>query len=65
MATRSHGTDGKKLDIDRLVEAVNSLADDGTRQTIVGSLREHFPEVAWSTLRSGRIAAFVNEEYRP
>ena len=65
MTIQNHGTDGRKLDIDRLVEAVNSLPADGTRQATVGSLREHFPAIGWTTLRDGRITAFVNEGYRP
>lgn len=67
MAIRNHGTDGRKLDIDRLVEAVNSLPKDGliTRQDVFAALREHFPKIIWLTLHDGALIAHVHADYRP
>ncbi len=67
MVTRNHGANGAKLDIDRLVEAINSLPKDGpiTRQDVFASLREHFPMIAWTTLHDGALIAHVNADYRP
>ncbi len=67
MATRNHGANGRKLDIDRLVEAVNSLPKDGsiTRKDVFASLREHFPMIAWTTLHDGALIAHVHQDYWP
>lgn len=64
MITSTHGTNGRKLDIDRLCDAVNSLGEPTVR-TMLAALREEFPEVCWALLPGHRLTAQVNAGYRP
>lgn len=40
-----------------VVDAVNSLPEQGTRREVVAKLREHLPQVRWLTSSSGKLEA--------
>lgn len=64
MTTSTHGTVGKKLDIDRLCDAINSQGEPTVR-TMLAALREEFPDVCWTLLPGHRLTASVDLDYRP
>lgn len=58
-------TYGRKIDIDRLVDALNR-ANPATRTHVLALLAEAFPEVLWTVGPAGRAdAAIIVEDYRP
>ena len=44
------------VEIERVVEAVNSLGDDNARCSMIAALKLHAPHVRWITLRDGRLS---------
>jgi hypothetical protein len=65
MAIRYRGTDGRKLDIDRLVEAINGQ-DQPTIRLMRAALADAFPDVCWTLNGRGELHAdIVSEGYRP
>ncbi len=63
--TRYAPTRGEKLDIDQLLNAVNSLSEGASRRAVVDVLKLHFPEIGWAILGTGVVTAQVPAGYRP
>jgi hypothetical protein len=58
-------TNGKKLDIDRLTNAIN-LGGYDLVHAVLPLLREEFPEVLWTVQSDGRLdAEVITYGYRP
>jgi len=62
-AVRFAGTCGSVIDIDQLVNAINSVPPDRGRLEVITALREHFPNVMWTTTR-GVLRAMVHPGYK-
>lgn len=45
------------VDLVRLLDAINSLPDDGARQRVVAALKEHDTETRYYTMHDGRVDA--------
>lgn len=58
-------TNGHKIDIDRLVEGLNSMDRDARDAHILPVLRETFPNVVWTVSSKGEVDANVHPGYRP
>lgn len=61
--TGANRAGGAKLDIDRLVDAVNRM-DPLVRAVLVHVLRDAFPEVVWTTQR-GLLRVATHAGYKP